>query len=48
MHKIYLYYPVGNSFYSCAMQYHTILHSLGVIAQALGLHDILATTMCSN
>jgi len=34
--------------YSCAVQYHTILHGAGVIARALGLHGILATTVCFN
>ena len=40
-----IYYPVD---ISRAVQYHAILHSMGVIARALGLHGILATTMCSN
>ena len=30
------------------MQYHTILHGVGVIARALGLRGILATMMCFN
>ena len=47
------YYPVDISTtvfsYSRAVQYHTILHGVGgVIARALGLHGILATTMCFN
>ena len=47
-----LYYPVDISTtvfsYSRAVQYHTILHGAGVIARALGLCGILATTMCFN
>ena len=46
------YYPVDISTtvfsYSRAVQYHTILHDAGVIARALGLCGILATTMCFN
>ena len=34
--------------YSRAVQYYTILHGVGVIARALGLHGILATAMCFN
>ena len=48
----HVYYPVDISTtvfsYSLAVQYHTILHGTGVIAWALGLHGILATTMCFN
>ena len=46
------YYPVDISTtvfsYSHAVQYHVILHGTGVIARALGLRGILATTMCFN
>ena len=46
------YYPVDISTtvfsYSRAVQYHAILHGTGVIARALGLRGILATTMCFN
>ena len=49
---IKFYYPVDiftTVFsYSCDVQYHTILHGVGVIARALGLCGILATTMCFN
>ena len=34
--------------YTHAVQYHAILHGMGVIAQALGLCGTLATTMCFN
>ena len=47
-----IYYPVDISTtvfsYSRAVQYHAILHGTGVIARALGLRGILATTMCFN
>ena len=47
-----LYYPVDISTtvfsYSRAVQYHAILHGTGVIARALGLRGILATTMRFN
>ena len=49
---IHIYYPVDISTtvfsYSRAVQYHAILHGTGVIAQALGLCGILATTLCFN
>ena len=51
-HVNIFYYPVDISTtvfsYSHAVQYHTILRGAGVIARALGLRGILATTMCFN